>query len=81
MHEVVKERVGMSGEELRVLELSLSGGCAGSFEAVMREDFRKIEARFVCTAKRGEETRCVRFVSRFDGCTFFLDGLCCAENS
>lgn len=71
----------MSGEELSLLEKSLIGPNVGSFEAVMREDFRKIEARFVCSAKRGEETRCVRFVSRLDGCTFYVDGLCCAENS
>ena len=41
-----------------------------SFEREMREDFRKLEARFVCRAKGSEEERCTRFIQHALGCTF-----------
>lgn len=41
-----------------------------SFEQVMKEDFRRLEARFVCTARGVEEERCVRYKYHCRGCTF-----------
>ena len=47
----------------------------------LKEDFRRLEVRFKCTARSGEESRCVRFKERMDGCTFYFDGVCGAGNS
>ena len=49
-------------------------GVEPSFEQVMKEDFRKLEARFVCGARGVEEERCVRYKYHCKGCTFRSEG-------
>jgi hypothetical protein len=54
----------------------------GSFVREMKEDFRRLEARFKCTAKGVEEERCVRFVYHAMGCTYRTEqGTCEAPQS
>ena len=65
------------------LRESLRGvGVGLSFEQVIKEDFRKLEARFVCGARGVEEERCVRYKWHCRGCTFRSEsGECRAEQS
>jgi hypothetical protein len=64
------------------LKESLEGEECGSFEAAMKEDFRKLEVRFVCRAKGSEVERCTRYIYHCMGCTFKgEDGSCGAPQS
>lgn len=73
----------MTAEQMREsLEESLgSKASVPSFEIQMREDFRRIEARYVCTAKQSLEELCLRFKPGMNGCTFCGESRSCgAEN-
>lgn len=73
--------MGQTANELTLcLKKSFEGEESGSFEQVMKEDFRRLKVSFVCLAKEGEEGRCVRFKERNGGCTFYFDGECGAIN-
>jgi hypothetical protein len=67
-------RLAMTLEQIEERLCESLKGVEPSFEQVMREDFRKLEARFVCRAVGVEEERCVRYKYHCRGCTFRSEG-------